>query len=187
VDAFSYLSVLLSIIIGLGITQILTAVGRMVRHRGHVRADWLPLLWAAVLLVIYVQVWWSMFGLRHVREWTFASFLAVLAQTGTLYLMAAVVLPEQVDDQHIDLAAYYDQHHRWFFGFFLATLIVSVIKDLVINGGLPGPVNLGFHTFLAAASVSAILIRRRRYHEVVGLTSAAAFVAYVGLLFTRLG
>jgi hypothetical protein len=187
VDAFSYLSVLLSIIIGLGLTQILTAVGRIIRHRDRVRADWLPLLWAAVLLVVYVQVWWSMFGLRFVREWTFVSFLAVLAQTATLYLMAAVVLPEQLDEPRVDLAVYYDQHHRWFFGFFLATLIVSVIKDVIINGGLPGPLNLGFHIFLAAASVSALIVPRRRYQEIVGVASAAAFVTYVGLLFTRLG
>ena len=150
-DAFSYLSILLSIIVGLGLTQILTAVGRIIRHRDRVRADWLPLLWAAVLLVIYVQVWWSMFGLRHVNEWTFGSFAAVLAQTGTLYLMAAVVLPEQVGDQQVDLAAYYDQHHQWFFGFLLVTLVISVIKDVIINGSLPRPLNLGFHLFLAAA------------------------------------
>jgi hypothetical protein len=37
VDAFSYVSVLLSIIIGLGLTQILTAVGRIIRYRDHVR------------------------------------------------------------------------------------------------------------------------------------------------------
>jgi len=54
VAAFSYLSVLLSIILGLGLTQILTASGRPIRHRERVRADWLPLLWAAVPLVVYV-------------------------------------------------------------------------------------------------------------------------------------
>lgn len=32
-DAFSYLSVLLSIILGLGLTQLLTAAGRLIRHR----------------------------------------------------------------------------------------------------------------------------------------------------------
>ncbi len=186
-DAFSYLSILLSIIIGLGLTQILTALGRIIRHRDHVRTDWLPLLWAVVLLLIYVQVWWSMFGLRHVSEWTFPAFAAVLAQTGTLYLMSAVVLPEQVADQPVDLRTYYHQHHRWFFGFLLATLVISVIKDVIVTGRLPGGVNLGFHIFLAATSVSALLIRRRRYQELVGVVSGGAFVAYVALLFARLG
>ena len=187
-DAFSYLSVLLSIIIGLGLTQVLTAVGRIVRHRDRVRADWLPLLWAAVLLVVYVQVWWAMFGLRHVSEWTFAMFIVVLAQAATLYLMAAVALPEQVEEhQPIDLSDYYNRQHRWFFGFFFATLVISVIKDVVINGSVPAPLNLGFHIFLAAASLSAIVVRRRRYHELVGVASAVAFAAYIGLLFARLG
>jgi hypothetical protein len=186
VDAFSYLSVLLSIIIGLGLTQVLTACGRLIRHRDRVRADWLPLLWAAVLLVVYVQVWWSMFGLRYLRAWTFVAFLAVLAQTGTLYLMAAVVLPEQVDEAGVDLGAYYERHHRWFFGFFLATLVVSVAKDLVTTGRLPDAVNLAFHLFLAAAALSALLVRRRRHQEVVGVACAGAMAAYIGLLFMRL-
>jgi hypothetical protein len=185
-DAFSYLSVLLSIIIGLGLTQVLTAIGRLIRHRDRVRPDWLPLLWAAVMLLIYVQVWWSMFGLRHYRDWTFLSFLIVLTQTGTLYLMAAVALPEQPDESGLDLREYYGRQHRWFFGFFLATLAVSVAKEVIIAGRLPEAMNLAFHLFLAAASASAIVIRRRRYQEVVGVACAAAIAAYIGLLFMRL-
>ena len=96
-DAFGYLSVLLSIIIGLGVTQLLTGLGRVIRHRDQVRIDWLPLLWAFVLLVVFVQVWWSMFGLRNYTGWTFGSFLFILGQTSALYLMAAVLLPEQLD------------------------------------------------------------------------------------------
>jgi hypothetical protein len=185
-DAFSYLSVLLSIIVGLGLTQVLTSAGRLIRHRQRVRFDWLPLLWAAQMLVIFVQVWWSMFGLRSYRDWTFVGFLVVLAQTCTLYMMAALVLPEQADETGVDLAEYYDRHHRWFFGFFLATLVISVAKDKVLAGNWPTPVNLGFHAALAVMCVSAIVVRARRYQEAVGLAGVAMMGAYIGLLFTRL-
>jgi hypothetical protein len=185
-DAFSYLSVLLSIILGLGLTQILTASGRLIRHRERVRTDWLPLLWAAVLLVIYVQVWWAMFGLRLHRDWTFLAFLTVLMQTGTLYLMAAVALPEQVEDAGVDLREYYERQHRWFFGFFLATLIVSVAKDVVLGGQLPTPMNLGFHALLASACVLGIAVRGRRFHALLGVASAGAIMVYIALLFTHL-
>src|SRR3954469_9837964 len=131
-DAFGYLSVLLSIILGLGLTQLLTASGRLIRHRDRVRVHWLPLLWAAILLLIYVQVWWAMYGLRLRRDWTFLGFSIVLAQTATLYVMAAVALPEQVEEADGDLGAYFDRHHRWFFVFFLATLVVSVAKDVIL-------------------------------------------------------
>ena len=185
-DAFSYLSVLLSIIIGLGITQILTAVGRLIRHRERVTMDWLPLLWAAVMLVVFVQVWWSSFGLRQFRDWTFVGFLLVLAQTCTLYLMSAVILPEQVDETRTDLAAHYQRQQQWFFSLLLATLVVSVLKDLVINGQWPNALNLGFHLFLAAISITAIFIRQRRYHEIVGIIGAAGIATYIWLLFMRL-
>jgi len=186
VDSFSYLSVLLSIIIGLGLTQLLTATGRLIKHRDKVRVDWLPLLWAALLLVIYVQVWWAMFGLRHLRDWTFPAFLTVLAQTGTLYIMAAVALPEDIDEAGVDLRAYYERHHRWFFGFFLATVAVSVAKDLVVAGQLPDAVNLGFHVLLAAVCIVALVERRRRVHEAIGIVCAGLMFLYIGLLFVRL-
>src|SRR5262245_53617801 len=147
-DAFSYLSVLLSIVIGLGMTQVLTAAGRLIRHREQVRGDWLPLLWAVVMLVIYVQVWWAMFGLRAHREWNFPGFLLVLGQTATLYMMAAVVLPEHAESG-VDLRIHYERQNRWFFGFFLATLIISVAKDVALDGKLPGAGNLVFHASMA--------------------------------------
>ena len=185
-DAFSYLSVLLSIILGLGLTQLLTATGRLIRHRDRVRVHWLPVLWAALLLLIYVQVWWSMYGLRLHRDWTFLAFSAVLAQTATLYVMAAVALPEQVDEPCTDLGVYFDRHHRWFFAFFLATLVVSVVKDLILSGRLPDRTNLIFHIVLAAGCLAGLTIQRRRYQEVLAVGFAAAIVAYIGILFTRL-
>jgi hypothetical protein len=64
--------------------------------------------------------------------------------------------------------------------------VISVGKDVLINGSLPEPLNLAFHVVVAAICLSAILVRRRRYHEILGITGAAAMVAYIGLLFARL-
>ena len=185
-DAFSYLSVLLSIILGLGMTQLLTATGRLIRHRDRVHVHWLPLLWAAMLFLIYVQVWWSMYGLRLRREWTFLAFGIVLAQTATLYVMATVALPEQVDEAGTDLGEYYDRHHRWFFAFFLATLVISVLKDVILGGRLPDGTNLIFHGVFAAGCVTGLVVRRRRYQEVLGIGFAGVIVAYIAALFARL-
>lgn len=185
-DAFSYLAVLLSIILGLGLTQLLTAVGRLIRHRDRVRMQWLPLLWAAILLLIYVQVWWSMYGLRQRRDWTFLGFGIVLAQTATLYLMAAVVLPEQVEETETDLQAYFDRQHRWFFGFFLATLVISVIKDVVLGGRLPDATNLAFHVVFAVGCLTGLLARRQRSQELLAIGFAGTILAYIGVLFARL-
>jgi hypothetical protein len=185
-DPFSYLSVLLSIVLGLGLTQLLTAFGRLIRHRDGVRFHWLPLLWAGMLLVIYVQSWWAMYGLRLHQDWTFVGFSIVLAQAAALYLMAAVALPEQIDESGIDLAQYYDRHHRWLFAFFLATLVISVTKDRIIDGRFPDRVNLGFHAALGVACAAGLTLGSRRAQEWLGVGFALVIVAYIAMLFAHL-
>jgi hypothetical protein len=185
-DAFSYLSVLLSIIIGLGLTQVLTSCGRLIRHRDRVRVYWPPLLWAGIVLLISVQMWWSMFGLRLYQNWTFLTFFVVLLQTVTLYMMAAVVLPEQIDETLLDLRSFYLRQRGWLLVFLLATIIVSIIKELLLVGRPPLGLNLAFHLLLAAACISGLFIRRQRYHELLAVGCAVGLVAYVTILFARL-
>jgi hypothetical protein len=185
-DAFSYLSVLLSIILGLGMTQLLTAAGRIIRHRDRVRMDWLPLVSAGVLGVAYVQVWWAMFGLRGVQEWTFIRFFAVLAQVTTLYMTAAVALPEQVDEAGVDLREYFERQHRWFYAFLLMTLLISIIKDVLLSGHPPGTTNLVFHVVLITACLTGMLMPQRRVQEMLCVVFGGTMLVYIGELFTRL-
>lgn len=44
-----------------------------------------PVQMTATLLMT-VQVWWAMSGLREARHWTFAGFLVVLCQAIALYI-----------------------------------------------------------------------------------------------------
>ena len=64
-DAFSYLSVLISIILGLAITQVLQGLRGLMHARSRVRLYAPAMIWALMLLVVYVQSWWSEFGLRN--------------------------------------------------------------------------------------------------------------------------
>ena len=185
-DAFSYLSVLLSIILGLGITQILTAAGRLIRGRRAVIPYWPPLVWAGLLLVVYVQAWWAMFELRTHESWTFVGFLVVLLQTITLYMLAALVLPDGGDGGSIDLRAHYDEQAPWFFGFLAATVVVSALKEVVLEGSLPEPANLAFHVVLLAVSAVAMVVRRDWLQKVVAVASAGVFTLYIAMLFSQL-
>jgi hypothetical protein len=185
-DAFNYLSVLLSIIIGLGISQLLTASGRLIRHRDRVHFHWPSLVWAGVLLLIFIQSWWAMFVLRHYTDWTFLAFTIVLLQTIGLYMSAAVVLPENVDGDGVDLRIHYEKHKRWIFGFMLTAVVTSVAKDVVLYGRFAEPANLAFHAFFAISCVAALLVRRARIHEILAIVATLAMGAYITTLFTQL-
>jgi hypothetical protein len=184
-EAFNYLAVLISIILGLGITQLLTGFGRWVEHRAAFKPFAPAIIWAGILLLIHVQTWWSMFGLRLLPAWTFLDFAAVLLQPIILYLLAILVLPGQ-NAVTAELRANYFGQRQWFFGLLLLLLIVSVMKDLLVTGSLPDGMNLGFHLAFAAAAIVALAATRDIYHWMVAIFSALAMCVYVGLLFAEL-
>jgi hypothetical protein len=188
-DEFGYLSVLLSIILGLAVTQLLQGLSQIINARDRVRIYWPSIGWALLLLLVDVQAWWSMFGYRK-REisthWTFLEFAILLLETIILYLLAALALPNAFGEETVDLRSNYFRHARWFFGFLVAALVVSLVKSLVIGGSLPGRFDLGFHLFwMACASVAAIT-RNDLFHKGYVCVSLTSFVIYIAVLFTRL-
>src|SRR6478672_9581379 len=146
-DEFGYLAVILSIILGLSVTQLLQGLSNVINARDRVRIYWPAIGWALLLLVIDVQAWWALFGLRHRHAWTFLQFAVLLLETIMLYLLAALALPGTFGEGTVDLRANYFRHARWFFGSFVTVLLVSIMKSVVIDGSLPGPFDLGFHLF----------------------------------------
>lgn len=104
-DEFGYLSVLLSIILGLAVTQILVGVRGCLLTRKRVRGFWPVHLWAGFFLLVSTQIWWSMFGLRNRHEWDFSAYAVLLAQVIILYLLAGLIYPDFVLDQEVDLRA----------------------------------------------------------------------------------
>lgn len=185
-DAFSYLSVLLSIIIGLAITQILQGFrARMLSH-ARVRRYWPGQLWAATLLIMATQTWWAMFGLRDRRDWQFDDFMVLLAQTVVLYLIAGLVFPEFPDEKAVDLRAHYFAQRRRFFGLLIAAVLLSIARDLILNHALPDRGNLAFHAVYLLIGIAGVLSAREWLHKAIALITGGVVVLYVSLLFARL-
>jgi hypothetical protein len=185
-DAFSYLSVLISLILGLAITQVLQGLRGLMQARTRLRTYWPTVLWAVLIIVISVQSWWSMFGLREHMNWTFLEFSVVLAQTTVLYLLAALVLPDFVGEASVDLREHYYGHRRWFFSLLAILIVTSLGKHLILTGTVMDRVDLGFHVLFACAGISGATVRNPRYHEFLALFSAIAIGAYIALLFAHL-
>lgn len=184
-DAFSYLSVLLSIIIGLAMTQVLQGYRALLLNRRRVALFFPSLAWSAFLLLIAVQMWWSSFGLADRTEWSFLTFLIILLQTILLYMLAGLVLPDLPPEDRIDLEAHYFRELVPFNGLLLATVGVSVIKNLMLDGGMARG-ETAFHVIFAALALIAMQVRRPLLHHVIAIGIGVALAVYIGLLFARL-
>lgn len=185
-DAFSYLSVLLSIILGLAITQTLKGVRGAVLARALVVPYWPTFVLAGFLLMVDVQTWWSMFGMRAITNWTFPMFAVVLLQTVVLYMLAALVLPDFFGEKTIDLRAHYFGHRRIFYGLLLALLAVSFGKDFILGGLPPERSNWVFHLCFASITLVGLTTAREWCHKLLAAAMPILMVVYIGLLFARL-
>jgi hypothetical protein len=69
VDEFGYLSVIISVILGLSIAQLLQGMSQVINARDRVRIYWPSMAWTILLLLVDIQAWWAMFGYRnlHIR------------------------------------------------------------------------------------------------------------------------
>jgi hypothetical protein len=186
-DAFSYLSVLLSVILGLAIQQVLQGYRGLALSRRRVTFYAPPLIWSVLILLMVAQHWWSSFGLAGRPEWSVASFATILVMTSFFYMMAAVVLPDIPADQPTDLKAHYYREAPIFFGIGTATIAWSMFREYMLNGQLPQGINLGFHLLFLAMSTAAALTQRPRVHEAFAGAMAVLFTVYIALLFAKLG
>lgn len=187
-DAFSYLSVLISIILGLAVTQVLQGFRGLMLARSRVRAYWPALVWAVLVLVLCVQVWWAMFDLsqRPAARWTFLDFSLVLLQTVPLYLLAGLVLPDVDVERGLDLREHYYAHHRWFFSMLVLLIGVSFVKVRTLTGVWPQPMDSGFLLVFMAGSAIGAWTRREGYHKLLAPLAAVGLVVYIFVLFAHL-
>lgn len=184
---FDYLSVLISIVLGLSITQLLGGFAGMVRARGRTTWYWpLPVQMTALFL-INVQVWWALFGLRGMEHWTFAGFFVILLQPVTLYMMSAFITPDPVaDGARLDQRDFYFREKNWFFGVTIAALLVSLTKDtLVLRGPIGLPDLVAHGVFLTMAAIG-LLSNRDMVQKVLAPVTLLLYCAYIALLFVTL-
>ena len=181
-QAFEYLSVLISIVLGLGITHLLMGFGRWVEARSEFHAFGPSLAWAGFLLVVHIETWWTMFGYTQHRDWTFLEFVIVLLQPMVLFLLALMVFPSS-DARRQDLKENFFHQRLWFFGLLVTLLVVSIVKDLVLDGALPDARNLAFHGMFFVAAILGMVLKRERGHRPLAYSTLVVFVAYTILLF----
>ena len=184
-DDFNYLAVLISIILGLGMTQLLSGLGRWIEGRAESGFYAPTLVWVIVLLLLHVQTWWTLYGLRSHQGWSFLHFALVLLQPTILFLLTVLALPSAGAGVVDPRDNYYTQR-RWFFSVLAALLLTSVLRDLALTGALPGTWNLAFHAAVLLIAIGGIASSQESHHRVLAILVAGLVLGYIALLYPAL-
>jgi hypothetical protein len=189
-DHPAYLRVLLSVWVGLGLGQLVQAVHRLLRHRGRVRWDWIPLTWAAFALLMFVQTWWAYFTLLQAPLWlNLLAFLLPLATFMLLYLICASTLPDvsrAAEGAEIDLTSHYFGQRRYLFGLWAALFGVALVVSGLARDGLRIVGGDGFRIVALVVALVLFLSARRRVHAILTVLSLAALLLYIVLFSLEL-
>ena len=62
-DIFPHIRIVMGMVIGLGVTRLLSGLARIVQHPGQYRLYPVHLAWVASMLLLLVHFWWWEFGL----------------------------------------------------------------------------------------------------------------------------
>ena len=185
-ESFNYLSVLISIILGLAIVQVLQGVRGLVLTRSKVKLYTPTILWTGMALLIAIQDWWASFSMHQQANWNFLGLLTIVLQATSVYMIAALILPDAKGGNTVDLREHYFAHRHWFFGAVLGSVVFSLLKELVLYGRPPHPLDLGFQVAFGVIAVTAMLVRREWFHKPLAPVSAVLFLLYIGLIFRYL-
>ena len=179
---FEYVMVLVSIIIGLALTHVLSALGAAVhRLRGHgdpIRLESVYLFWVGYVLIWLVSFWWWEFRFQALEvEWTYGLYLFLILYATSLFLIAVILIPSRMVGIR-DSYEYFMEGRRWFFGALLLGLGIDV-ADSFLKGIEWGtrPVFVGFIGSHIILCMVGVFSERRRVQVVVAAVSLAMQLA----------
>jgi hypothetical protein len=115
VDIYLHVRVLMGMIVGLALTHLLRHAARIVEHPGQTRIYWVHLVWALSMFLFLLHFWWWEFRLASLQRWSFNLYLFVVIYALLLYLLCALIFPEQIAG-YKDCRDYYYSRRAWFFG-----------------------------------------------------------------------
>ena len=163
---FEYISVLTSIIVGLGIAHLLKGVATIVQHPDRHRTYWVHLLWVAFMFFQAIFFWWWEFALESLGHWTFQIYLFVLFFAFLIYMLCALLFPQDLEG-YTGYEDYFMSRRSWFLGilvvFFLVDLGDTWLKgaDYFNSLGLEYPLTQGL---MIAGCLVGIATANRRFH-----------------------
>ena len=129
-ELFPHIRIVMGMVIGLGITRLLMGVAGLIQHPNRNKPSTVHLLWVGSILVELVLFWWWEFALFQINSWSFGLFFFLIFYAVTLFLMAALLFPDNITE-YAGYEDFFLKRRKWFFGLLAATFVFDSIDTLI--------------------------------------------------------
>jgi len=134
ISPFEYVVVLFSIILGMGVTQIVSGMASIIHRWEKVKIYWPHLILVLLVFVIHIQEWWEAYDMRNYAFWRLSTFLFIILYPVNLYILARILFPINWRSKEIDLKKFYFQNYRRIYLFTITLDLLAVIDNVFISG-----------------------------------------------------
>ena len=133
-ELFPHVRILMGMVVGLAMTRLLMTIAGLIQHPQRSRLSALHLLWVVSILVELVLFWWWEFALFRLEQWTFAIALFLIVYAITLFLLAALLSPDNIAEYN-GYEDFFLKRRHWFFVFFAVTFVLDAIDSMIKGDG----------------------------------------------------
>lgn len=167
---FEFIAVLLSIIFGLGLTNLLSGLLQAFFKRELTDTR---LAWSIVVGILLLVDWWLLFGWSDHTPWRFHEFLYLVAWSTVHYLMAVSLFPYKF------LTEYSEELQRKFLLSSVLTMAAMDVGEKVIRGVLFEPwYYLVMIAWIALLTVLPLAIAKPQVMRTCGWIMAVSIIGW---------
>ena len=186
ISPFEYVSILVSIILGLGITQLLGSFSDLLYNHKKITFYRPHTIWVLFILFLHIQDWFITYQLKDLKVWYLPQLVFVLLYPITLFTTAKMLLPSNEKEEQYNMVTFYNSQFPVIFILVSVNIFLSILFNvfllqqswtaqlmllafLIIMSlfAIFKPVNKSFHFILAiiiaVASVISIIVEKNSW------------------------
>jgi hypothetical protein len=184
---FEIIALTLSLILGLSVAQMLSAVALAFRSRRESPLHWLPFSWATAIFLFHIQFWFVIHDLDSIAPaWTWDWYGPVLLLAVLLFLSGAVILPTRDRELASGLLEDFETHGR----FALIPVSLYLLIWIPMNHRMDVPwiaEENAYDVILGVLAAVTFLSRGRRVRAAASLTYLVVAAWAVFVVWSRPG
>ena len=184
---FEYIGVLISVIMGLGITHLATGATKLIQNRDQVKPYLPHALWTINILVFILLIWWGMYWWSSHDNWYAYEYLFITVYSVVLFFLAAMLYPWDME-KDIDVQAYFFRNRVWFFGAMFVAWCIDIPETLIKAAADLRPLPQEYFLFIGlhlGIATAGLVTRSQTIHLLLPICWFALTVYYV--LMSTLG
>lgn len=180
-DVYPHIRIVLGMVIGLGVTRLLSGLVRIIQHPGQYPLYIVHLLWVAWMLLMLAHFWWWEFGLFDIPQWTFGKYLFVVFYSVALFMLCAFLFPESMTGYR-DYRELFYATRVWFFGLLGATYALDILDTLIKGSAYLERFGTEYYvrtTIFVLLALVAMKTKNRVFHACLAVFALAYQVAWI--------